>query len=383
MKRIYFDHAATTPLDKEVLAEMMPYFSEKYGNASSLHSFGREAREAIEKSRDKIARIIGATPEEIYFTSGGTESDNLAIKGTAFSNKDKKHIITSKIEHHAILHTCQYMEKNGYKVDYLPVDKDGLVKITALEEKINKKTLLVSVMHANNEIGTIQPIGDIGKIAQKNEVLLHTDAVQTIGKIPVNVENLNVDLLSMSAHKVYGPKGVGALYVRKGTRIETIAHGGGHERGLRSGTENVPGIVGLAKAMELAEKRMKNGEPERLKKLRDTIILEVTNNTEKVRLNGHPKLRLPNNVNLSFYGIEGEALILRLDSYGIATSTGSACSSKSLEPSHVLIAIGLKPEDAHGSLRITLGKDNTEEDVDYFLEILPKVVNELRDISVL
>ncbi|MEM4347126.1 MAG: cysteine desulfurase NifS [Candidatus Altiarchaeota archaeon] len=383
MRRIYFDHAATTPLDREVLEAMMPYFSDKYGNASSLHLFGREAREAVENSREKIAKIIGASSEEIYFTSGGTESNNLAIKGVAFSNKEKKHIITSKIEHHAVLHPCEYLEKNGWKVSYASVNSEGIVCIDEIEKLVSKKTLLISVMHANNEIGTIQPIAEIGEIAKKKDVLLHSDAVQTVGKIPVNVEKLNVDLLSISGHKFYGPKGVGALYIRKGTKIEAIAHGGGHEHGLRSGTENVPGIVGLAKALELAYERMRNGEAERIERMRDKLIREVLNNIEEVRLNGHEKIRLPNNANFSFYGVEGEALVLKLDAYGIAASTGSACSSHSLEPSHVLIAIGLKPEDAHGSLRITLGKDNTEQEINYFLEILPKIVNELREISVL
>ena len=385
MKRIYMDHAATTPLEKEVFEAMQPYFSEKFGNASSLHKFGRESREVIEESREIIARVINASPDEIYFTSGGTESDNLAIKGVAFRNKkeNKRHIMTSKIEHHAVLHTCQYLEKIGFRVDYVPVDKYGMINVNDLEEKITKETSVISVMHANNEIGTIEPIREIGEILKEKEIYFHTDAVQTVGKIPIDVEKLNVDLLTISAHKIYGPKGVGALYVRKGTKIDPILHGGGHEKGLRSGTENVPGIVGLAKAIELAEKRMKNGESERLERLKDKIIKEVLSNMDKVKLNGHPKLRLPNNVNFSFYGIEGEALVLKLDSYGIATSTGSACSSKSLEPSHVLIAIGLRPEDAHGSLRITLGKENTEEDVSYLLEVLPKVVNELREISVL
>jgi cysteine desulfurase len=387
MRWIYMDHAATTPLDKEVLKAMMPFFSEKFGNASSLHKFGREAREALEDSREKIAKIINASPEEIYFTSGGTESDNLAIKGVGLGNKKengKDHIITSKIEHHAVLHPCEYLEKeHGFEVTYLPVNEHGVVSVENLENSITKKTSLISVMHANNEIGTIQPLEEIGKIVHEKEgIYFHTDAVQTIGKIPVDVEKLGVDLLTISAHKLYGPKGVGALYIRKGTRIETIAHGGGHEKGLRSGTENIPGIVGLAKAMELADKRMKEeGESERLKKLRDKIIHEVLNNIEDSRLNGHPKLRLPNNANFSFSKIEGEALVLKLDRLGIEASTGSACSSKSLEPSHVLIALGLKPEEAHGSLRLTLGKDNNEEDVEYLLEVLPKVVQELREIS--
>lgn len=380
------DHAATTPLDKEVLEAMKPYFSEKFGNASSLHEFGREAKEALEESREKVAKVIGAEREEIYFTSGGTESDNLAIKGVTFKNKGKgkNHLITSKIEHHAVLHPCEYLEKNGFKVTYLPVDEFGLINLDNIENSIKKETSLISIMHANNEIGTIEPLKEIGKIVQekgKGEVYFHTDAVQTIGKIPVNVNDLNVDLLSISAHKLYGPKGVGVLYVRKGTPIETILHGGGHERNLRSGTENVSGIVGLGKAIELAEKRMKEGENERLKKLRDKIIKGVLEEIPETRLNGHPKLRLPNNVNFSFSKIEGEALLLRLDKFGIAASTGSACSSKSLEPSHVLIAIGLTPEEAHGSLRLTLGKDNTDEDINYLLGVLPKVVQELREIS--
>ncbi|MEM7817105.1 MAG: cysteine desulfurase family protein, partial [Candidatus Aenigmatarchaeota archaeon] len=350
MKHIYLDHAATTPLANEIFEAMKPYFSEKFGNASSLHVYGQEARNAVEKARDDIAKFINAKPAEIVFTSGGTESNNLAIKGVAFANKQKgKHIITSKIEHPAVLEPCRWLEKQGWKVTYLPVNSDGIINPADVEKAMTKETVLVSIMHANNEIGTIQPIEEIGKICKKYDVYFHTDAVQSFGKLDINIKRMNLDILSASAHKIYGPKGVGILYVNRDVKIEPTQHGGGHEQGLRSGTENVPGIVGFAKAVELMQKLGKK-EQERQKKLRDKIIKEILK-IQGSRLNGSQEKRLANNVNVSFHGIEGEALLLRLSEKGFAVSTGSACSSKSLEPSHVLTALGLKPEEAHGSLR--------------------------------
>jgi cysteine desulfurase len=373
------DHSATTPVDPAVREAMLPYFSEKFGNPSSLYTIGREARRAIEEARQKVADLIGAKKEEIIFTGSGTESDNLAIKGTAYRNRKKgDHIITSSIEHHAVLNTCKYLEKQGFKVTYLPVSAEGLVNPADVESAITPKTILISVMHANNEIGTIQPIEEIGKISKEKEIPFHTDAVQTAGKISFNVDALGMNLLSMSAHKIYGPKGVGALYIRKGTFVEPQLHGGGHERNLRSSTENVPGIVGLGKAAGLAKERLP--QEEALAKLRDSLIRGVLEIKESY-LNGHPTKRLPNNANFRFSYIEGESMILNLDMKGVAASTGSACSSTSLEPSHVLLAIGLKPEESHGSLRLTLGHENTQEDVDYVVSVLPEIVNKLRMIS--
>ena len=380
MKKIYLDHAATTPVDNEVLNAMMPYFSEKFGNASSLHSFGREAKDALEASRKKIASVINARVSEIIFTSGGTESNNIAIKGVAFANKNKgNHIITSKIEHHAILEPCRWLEKHGFKITYLNVDSDGLINLNELEKAITKDTILVSIMHANNEIGTIQPIEEIGKICRNHKIYFHTDAVQTFCKEKIDVKKMNIDLLSASSHKLYGPKGTGLLYVGQDVNIETISHGGGHEHNLRSGTENIPGIVGFAKASELACKDMEK-ENNRQKILRDKTIKKLLE-IEGTKLNGHATRRLANNINVSFKNIEGEALLIRLDEKGIAASTGSACSTKSLEPSHVLSAIGLKHEQAHGSLRLTLGKENTEKDMDYVIDELIKIINSLRKIS--
>lgn len=379
MKRIYMDHAATTYVDREVVQAMLPYFTEHFGNASSLHSFGREAKAALEHSREVVAKALGASPEEVYFTSGGTESDNIAIKGVMHANKNKNHLITSVIEHHAVLETGSYLQEQGFDLTLLPVDRQGLVSLTHLEDAINDKTGLVTIMHANNEIGTIQPIEEIGRITRENGIYLHSDAVQSFGKIPTNVDDLSVDLLSISGHKIYGPKGVGVLYVREGVKIEAVQHGGGHERGMRSGTENVAGVVGLAKAVEISQREMKK-ESERLIRLRDRLIngvLEIDDSW----LNGHPTRRLPNNANFGFGRVEGESLILRLDTKGVAASTGSACSSGSGAPSHVLTSIGLTPEQASGSLRLTLGKYNTEEDVDYVLEILPEVISDLRRIS--
>ena len=370
------DDAATTPVAPEVLEAMNPYFSEKFGNSASLHYFGREAENALEDARRYIAKFFGVKPEEIFFTSGGTEADNLALKGIA-SAFGKGHIITSQIEHHAILHTAKWLENHGFDVTYLPVDKYGFVNPEDVEKTIRKDTILVSIMHANNEIGTIEPIEEIGKICRKYGVYFHTDAVQTVGKIPIPTKN--IDLLSSSAHKLYGPKGVGLLYIKNGVKIEPIQHGGGHERGMRSGTENVAGIVGFAKAIELAKKHM-DKEAKRLSALRDELIKETLKIGDSW-LNGHPTKRLPGNAHFGFKFIEGEALILLLDEMGIAASTGSACSSKSLKPSHVLTAIGLKPEEAHGSLRLTLGKDNNEEDIKYAADAIQDVVEKLRKIS--
>ncbi|VVB85543.1 Cysteine desulfurase IscS 2 [uncultured archaeon] len=373
------DHSATTPVDPAVREAMLPYFSEKFGNPSSLYTIGREARRAIEEARQKVADLIGAKKEEIIFTGSGTESDNLAIKGIAYRNRKKgDHIITSSIEHHAVLNTCKYLEKQGFKVTYLPVNHEGLVNPADVAGAITPKTILISVMHANNEIGTIQPIEEIGKIAKEKDIPFHTDAVQTAGKIPFNVDALGVNLLSMSAHKIYGPKGVGALYIRKGTFVEPQLHGGGHERNLRSSTENVPGIVGFGKAAGLAKEQLP--QEEALAKLRDSLVRGVLEIKDSY-LNGHPTKRLPNNANFRFSYIEGESMILNLDMKGVAASTGSACSSTSLEPSHVLLAIGLKPEESHGSLRLTLGHENTQEDVNYVVSVLPEIVNKLRMIS--
>ena len=385
MKRIYLDHAATTPVDREVIEAMLPYFSKYYGNASSLHSFGREAYEALEKSREQVAKILNAENKEILFTSGGTESDNLALKGVAYKNRDKintngPHIITSSIEHPAVLETCKYLEKEGFKIKYLSVDKYGIVDLDELSESITKDTFLISIMFANNEIGTVQPIEEIGKIAEENNVIFHTDAVQAIGKIPIDVKKLNVDLLSISSHKIYGPKGVGALFIRKSLNIKPIINGGGHERGLRSGTENIPGIVGLGKACELSRERL-DRDIIYMKRLRDKLIKGVLEKIEESYLNGHPEKRLVNNAHFRFTAIEGESILMSLDEKGIAASTGSACSSKELQPSHVLLAIGLSPVEAHGSLRLTVGRENTEEEIDYVIETLPEVVSKLREIS--
>ncbi len=378
-RQIYMDHSATTAVDPAVTEAMLPYFSEKYGNPSSIYSIGRQSRKAIEEARQKVADLIGSKKEEIIFTGSGTESDNLAIKGIAFKNRKKgDHIITSSIEHHAVLHTCRYLEKDGFKVTYLPVNKDGLIDPADVEKAITSQTILITIMHANNEIGTIQPIEEVGKIAKERDIPFHTDAVQTVGKIPVNVDTLGVNLLSISAHKIYGPKGVGALYIRKGTFIEPQMHGGGHERNMRSSTENVPGIVGFGKACEIAKFRL----PEEAKQaeLRNKLIKGILE-IEDSYLNGHPTKRLPNNANFRFSYIEGESMILNLDMKGVAASTGSACSSTSLEPSHVLLAIGLAPEESHGSLRLTLGRENTQEDVDFVVSIMPDIVNKLRMMS--
>jgi len=376
------DHAATTSTDVEVVEAMKPYFTQKYGNPNSIHSFGQEAREAVEEAREKIARLIGANPSEIVFTAGGTEADNYAIKGIAWANQKKgNHIITSQIEHHAVLHSCQFLEKHGFEVTYLKVDKYGLIDPEDVKKAITDQTILVTIMHANNEIGTIEPIKEIGKIVKEAGIYFHTDSVQTIGHIPIEVNDLGVDMLSISGHKLYGPKGVGALYLRKGTKIVNLIDGGGQEKNRRAGTENVTGMVGLGKAVELAERRLAGGEEGKVVKLRDKLITGIMDQIENVRLNGHPTKRLPGNVNICFEFIEGESMLLNLDMKGVAASSGSACTSGSLEPSHVLLAIGLPPEIAHGSLRLTLGKDNSEEDIDYVIDILPKIIEKLRALS--
>jgi cysteine desulfurase len=381
MRRIYLDHAATTPMRSEVVDAMLPYYTECFGNPSSIYSFGQEAREAVDESRDKIAQLIGARSEEIIFTSGGTEADNCAVGGVAYANEFKgNHIITSSIEHHAVVETCIFMEKRGFRVTYVPVDHHGLVDPEEVRKAITDETILISVIHANNEVGTIEPISEIGRIAKERGVYFHTDAVQTTGHIAVDVGALNVDLLSMSAHKLYGPKGVGALYVRKGTKLTPFMHGGGQERGRRASTENVPAIVGFGKAAEIAQTELKE-EAEGQIVLRDKLIEGILTRIDEVRLNGHPSKRLPNNVNVSIKYVEGESMLLNLDLDGIAASTGSACSSGSLEPSHVLLAMGLSHEEAHGSLRFTLGRENTGADIDRVLEVLPHIVSKLRAMS--
>lgn len=378
-RQIYMDHSSTMPVDAEVANAMFPYFSDRFGNPSSLYSIGREARRAMEDARAKVADLIGAKKEEIIFTGSGTESDNLAIKGSAYRNRKKgDHIITSSIEHHAVLYTCKYLESQGFKVTYLPVDKEGLVNPSDVEAAITSKTILITIMHANHEIGTIQPVEEIGKLAKEKNITFHTDAIQSAGNLPLNMDTLGVSLLSLSAHKIYGPKGIGALYVRKGTGLEPLIHGGGHERDIRSGTENIPGIVGFGIAAHLAKERLP--EAAKIAKLRDSLIKGVLEIKDSF-LNGHPVKRLPNNVNVRFSFVEGESMILNLDMKGVAASTGSACSSKSLEPSHILLATGLKHEEAHGSLRFTLGRGNTQEDVDYVVSELPGIVNKLRMMS--
>jgi cysteine desulfurase len=381
-ERIYLDYAATTPLDPRVLEAMMPYMTEHFGNPNSIHSFGREARRAIDEAREKIAQLLNCQPSEIVFTSGGTESDNLALRGVAEAYRHKgNHIVTTAIEHHAVLRTCKALEDMGFFVTYLPVDEHGLVSPEQVAEAVNERTILVSVMHANNEIGTIEPIAEIVRAVKEKrpDTIVHTDAVQTVGHIPVDIQELGVDLLSFSAHKFYGPKGIGGLFVRKGVRLVPQITGGGQERNRRSGTENVAAIVGMAKALELAVEEMPTELP-RLQALRDELITGVLSRIPETRLNGHPTLRLPHNANFSFRGIEGEALLLQLDLNGIAASSGSACSSGSLEPSHVLLALGLDYELAIGSLRITLGRFTTREHILRLLDLLPKVVEKLRTL---
>ncbi|MBN1280746.1 MAG: cysteine desulfurase NifS [Candidatus Thermoplasmatota archaeon] len=384
MKRIFLDNASTTQVDTEVLNAMVPYFTRYYGNPSSIHAYGREAHEAVDAARGSVGKLLGAQDDEIIFTAGGTESDNLAIKGVAYLNKDKRtspgpHIITSAIEHPGVLEACRHLEAQGFKVKYLPVDSQGLINLDDLRTSISKNTFLITIMFANNEIGTIEPIQDIGKIAQEHQVLFHTDAVQAVAKVPINVKKLHVDLLALSSHKIYGPKGTGALFIRNGVTLQPLIHGGGHEKGLRSSTYNVPGIVGLGKACQLAGRRMKK-DTTHLKTLRDMLIKNILQ-LEESYLNGHPTQRLVNNAHFRFTGIEGESLLLGLDKKGIATSTGSACSSKKLKASHVLLAIGLDPVQAHGSIRLSVGRKNTKTEMSYVTEALPEVVAKLRTMS--
>jgi len=381
MKRIYLDYAATTPTHPDVVKAMLPYFTEAFGNPSSIYSYGQEAKGAIEEARVKVASLISARGEEIVFTSGGTEADNFAIKGVAFANERKgNHIITSPIEHHAVTETCSFLKRRGFRITYLPVDGYGMVDPDDVRKAITDKTILISVMRANNEMGTIEPIAEIARIAKEAGVYFHTDAVQAVGHIPVDANELGVDLLSMSAHKLYGPKGVGALYIRKGTKLTPFMHGGEQERRRRASTENVPGTVGFGKAAELARQEMSK-EAERLTSLRDRLVKGLLERIDHVHLNGHPIIRLPNNVNVSVDFVEGESMLLTLDLEGICASTGSACSSSSLEPSHMLLAIGLSHEQAHGSLRFSLGKWTTEEDIERVLDVLPGVVAKLRAMS--
>lgn len=377
----YFDHAATTATKEEVLKEMLPYFSLNYGNASSMYSIGRKSRKAVEEARQKTAHAIGAEAKEIYFTSCGSESDNLSLKGVAYANRNKgNHIITTKIEHPAVLHTCEHLEKEGFRVTYLKVNEEGLIDLNELENAICKETILISVMFANNEIGTIQPIKEIGEIAKKHQIYFHTDAVQAIGNIRIDVKEYHIDLLSMSAHKFYGPKGMGALYVKTGVNFEKIQDGGHQERNMRAGTENVAGIVGLGKAIELAYENF-DAYNEKLTNLRDYYISQIQEKIPHTKVNGHRTKRLPGNANISFEFVDGEALLLKLDLKGICASSGSACTSGSLDPSHVLVAIGLPPKMANGALRVTFGDDNTKEDVDYLVDSLVEIVEKLRETS--
>ncbi len=383
MRRVYFDHSGTTPVHPQVAEVMYSFLTgDNFGNPSSAHYIGQRARTAIEDVREKVARAIGAQPGEIVFTSGGTESDNMAIHGAAITSKKKgNHIITSAVEHHAVLNTVKALGKQGFDITILPVDRYGMVSVDDVAAAITDKTILITIMHANNEVGTIMPVVEIGRLAREKGIIFHVDAVQSLGKIPVNVDELGVQLLSISGHKIYGPKGVGALYIRKGTRWrQTLFHGGAQERLRRAGTENIPGIIGLGKAVELAVENMEE-ESKRLRALRNKLIKEVMGRFTRVSLTGHPTERLPNHASFLFKYIEGESMLLLLDAKGIAASTGSACTSGSLEPSHVLLALGIPPEDAHGSLRLTLGRDNTEEDVEYFLDVIGPVVNKLREIS--
>ncbi|MEW6062760.1 MAG: IscS subfamily cysteine desulfurase [Nanoarchaeota archaeon] len=377
---IYLDYAAATYVRPEVKRAMDKYFSKEFGNPSSFNTIGLNAKNAVESSREKIAKVAGCSPKEAIFTGSGTESINLAIKGVAFAMKNKgKHIITSKVEHHAVLNTCKYLEEKGFNITYLDVDKYGMVNSKDVEKAIKKDTILITIIYANNEIGTINPISEISRVARKHNILFHTDACQATGFLDINVNRLNVDLMTINSGKIYGPKGIGLLYIRKGTIIEPLIHGGGQEFGLRSGTENVPYIVGFAKALELADKE-KNKESKRLQRLRDKLIEKLLK-IPKTILNGHPQKRLPNNVNVTFLDIEGEALLLLLNEHGIYAATGSACASEKLEPSHVILAIGLPYEAAHGSIRFSLGKKTTKEDINKVADVLPKLVENLRCIS--
>jgi cysteine desulfurase len=381
LRRVYLDNNATTPLLPEVVEAMLPCYNEHFGNASSIHWYGRECRKAVEEARDRVAALLGAEPSEIVFTSGGSESDNMAIKGTAYKNADKgRHIITSEVEHHAVLDTCKFLGKNGFEITYLPVDKYGMVDPQALRDSIREDTILVTIMHANNEIGTVQPLSELGAIAREKGVTFHSDAVQSVGKIDTRVDELNVDLLTFSAHKLHGPKGVGGLYIRKKTKLTPLLHGGHQENNRRAGTENVAGIVGMGKAFELAAVDMeaKNGY---IRSLRDKLQDAIMDAIPEVQLNGHPEKRIPNTVNISFKFVEGESLLINLDLKGVAISTGSACTSGSLEPSHVLQAMGIPHEIIHGSLRFSFSSLNTVEDVEYTMEVLPGIVEKVRAMS--
>ncbi len=381
MDRIYLDNAATTAVSEQVLRAMLPYFTECYGNASAIHGTGRDAKKAVERARRQAAAALGAQPQEIYFTAGGSESDNWAIKGAAFANQAKgRHLVTTAIEHHAVLHTCQWLENQGWEVTYLPVDKEGFVTAEQVGQAIRQDTVLVSVMAANNEIGTIEPISEIGSICRERGVLFHTDAVQAVGAVPLLVDDLNADLLSLSAHKFHGPKGIGALYIRSGVTIDSLVHGGAQERGHRAGTENVPAIVGLGEAIEIAVNSLTENAV-RMTRLRNRLLNGLTERIPAMRLNGAKDKRLPNNLNVSFDGIEGEAVLLRLDLDGIAASSGSACTAGSLDPSHVLMAIGLSCDEAKGSLRLTLGTDTTEAEMDETVRVLAEVVGSLRKMT--
>jgi cysteine desulfurase len=382
MKKVYLDHNATTPVHPEVLEAMLPYFKEKFGNPSSIHSFGRETKVVLEDAREKVASLIGASSNEIFFTSGGTESDNLAVKGTAYANRKKGlHIITLKIEHHAILESCKFLEKEGFVITYLPVNSKGVVDPKELKKALREDTTLVSVMYVNNEVGSIQPIEELSGIAKEKGIYFHTDAVQAMGKIPINVKKLNnIDMLSMSGHKINGPKGVGAIFIRKGVRITPWSHGGHHERSRRAGTENIPGIVGFTKALELAVRDLED-QNKHLKELTEIFYQKLNENIPDVILNGDLNQRVPNTLNLSFKGVEGESIILSLDLKGVAVASGSACTSGTLEPSHVLSAMGIAPEIAQGAIRFSFGRDNTMEDVEYVTSILPEMVSRLRSMS--
>ncbi|UCB51747.1 MAG: cysteine desulfurase NifS [Candidatus Zixiibacteriota bacterium] len=381
MRKVYLDHSATTPVRPEVLEAMLPYLESRFGNASSIHGSGREAKVALEEAREKVAEVIGAAPSEVFFTSGGTESDNLAIKGTAFANRKKgNHIITSQIEHHAVLESCKFVDNEGFEVTYLPVDSQGLVHGDDLRKAIRDDSTLVSIMHVNNEVGTIQPLEELGKIARDKGVYFHSDAVQSVGKIRIDVQTSNVDMLSMSGHKIHGPKGVGALYVRKGVRITPWTHGGHHERSRRAGTENVPGIVGFARALELMNQEL-DDQCEHMKNLTETFYRRLVELIPDVVLHGDSSKRVPNILSLSFKGVEGESVILSLDMRGVAVASGSACTSGTLEPSHVLSAMRVPPEIAQGAVRFSFGRDNTMEDVEYVLSLLPEIVQRLRSIS--
>jgi cysteine desulfurase len=381
MKNIYLDNNATTRMREEVLEAMLPYYKEAYGNASSVHGFGRVARTAVDEARAKVARFLGVAREDVIFTSGGTEADNLAIKGAANALKQKgDHIITCAIEHHAVLNSCKYLEKEGYKVTYVGVDKDGIVRLDELKKAITPKTILITIMWANNEVGTIEPVEEIGKIAREKGICFHTDGVQAGGKLPMDLEEMPVDLVSISAHKFYGPKGVGALYVRKGTKLTPLLHGGHHEMKKRAGTENVAGIVGMGRAAELAKAETAD-EIKELTSLRDYLYKGITSKIPDVTLNGHPIKRLANTLNVRFKYLEGESIVLNLDLEGVAVSTGSACTSGSLEPSHVLTAMGVDAAETQGSIRFSLGRDNTKEDMDHVIKVLPPIIQRLRDMS--